>query len=147
MRAKLSDTKGAVSRREVLLTVLIAAMAVFFGVEFMRYLKGQQNKGDDALRANTAESVALINSNNGMGCPVNGCGNTTGTCAHYAGGKYSGFFDDVSNSVIAKRPAGYNEYGTMEIGGEVWHGAPGTMVIHVTTGGSEVKLNWETGRT
>ena len=146
MVSKLRSTTGAVSRREALLTVLIVCMLLFFGYEFMNYLKGQQQKGDDALRATTAESVAKVNSNDGAGCPVRGCGNSSGSCVHYVAGEYIGYYDDVSNTIVARKPFGYNEYGTMKINGEVWHGKPKTMVIRVVTGNNDVKLNWELGR-
>ena len=72
MFRKLRSTRGSVSRREVLLGILIGLMCVYFASEFLRYLGRQQSVGDDALRANTAESVAIIQSNNGMDCPVRG---------------------------------------------------------------------------
>ena len=146
MGLKIKSTAGAVSRREVLLTVLIVCMSLFIAIEFFNYLKGQQQKGDDALRANTAESVARINSNNGQGCPVRGCGNSSGSCDHYSGGEYIGYYDDVSNTIVARKPFGYNEYGTMKIDDQVWHGKPKTMVIRVVTGNDDVTLNWELGR-
>ncbi len=143
---KLKDITGAVTRREVLLIALIAVMCAFFAIEGIRYLSAQQRKGEDALRENTAESVAMVNSNNGLGCPVDSCGNNRGSCAHYVNGEYIGYYDDINNAIIAQRPFGYNDYEVMTIGDETWRSPTGTMVIRVVTGDGKVKLDWERGK-
>ena len=147
MIRKLRDTSGSVTRREVLLSVLAIAMCLFFVYEGMRYLDGQQKKGNDALRVNTAESTATINSNDGMSCPVRNCSGRNGSCSHYIGGVYVGYFDDVLNTIVGKKPEGYNEYDTMKVNDQFWHGAPGTMVIRVEVDGSGgIRLSWESSK-
>ena len=144
MLRKLKSTSGAVSRREVLLGVLIGLMCLYFVLQFTGYLGGQQSYGDDALRANTAKSVAFIDSNAGMDCPVRGCPGKG--CIHRAGDKYIGYYDDVQNTIVGEKMYGYNESSRPEIDGRLYRGTPGTLVIKVTVGGGEVELDWETGK-
>ena len=146
MFRKLRSTRGSVSRREVLLGILIGLMCVYFASEFLRYLARQQSVGDDALRANTAESVTIIQSNNGMDCPVRGCTGGKNGCIHKAGDKYVGYYDDVLNTIVGEKMYGYNESSRPRIDGKVYRGEPGTLVIKVTVGGGEVELDWETGK-
>ena len=147
MIRKLRETDGAITRREVLLTILVVAMCLFFVFEFTRYLDSQQKKGEDALRVNTAESTAIINSDNGQSCPVRGCDGKNGSCAHYFSGVYVGYYDDVLNTIVGEKPKGYNDNSPVKVGDEVWYGEPGTMVIKVTVDGSGgIKLSWESSR-
>lgn len=145
MIRKLRSEAGGFTRREVLLSVLIFLMVFYFTTEFMKYLSAQQRIGDDALRANTAESVALIESDAGVGCPVKGCSGGSG-CTHQAGDYYIGYYDDVQNTIVGKKPYGYNESSNPRINGKTYYGSPGTLVIRVMTGQGTLTLNWETGK-
>jgi hypothetical protein len=142
---KLKSTSGGVSRREVLLVALIAVMTLFFAFEGMHFLDMQQRKGNDALRENTAISVARVNSNNGMNCVVDGCG-STGYCPHYSTIGYIGYFDNIGNIIVGEKPKGYNEYNKMEIGKNTYYGDPGTMVLKVVAREGEVTVSWEKGK-
>lgn len=144
MIRKLKSSKGGVSRREVLLTVIVLILCFFFVREFFKYLEGQQALGNDALRANTAESVGVIDSDAGMTCPVRGC--PGGNCVHRAGDRYIGYFDDVTNTIIGEKTAGYNDSSHPKIEGHYYYGDPHTMVLRVVTGGGTLELNWETGK-
>lgn len=144
MKRKLSEQAGS-SLLEVILIIAIVIMAgvyFFWGGAWMKY---RINHGDDSLAANTAESVARVNSNNGLNCVVDGCG-SSGHCPHWSYNGYIGYFDNISNKIVADRPKGYNEYQTMEIGKRQFHGDPGTMVIKVLAKEGEVVLSWELGK-
>ena len=145
MRNKLSETKGYTNLLELILIIAIVVMAaiyVFWGGSWMKY---RMNHGNDSLAANTAESVARVNSNNGMNCVVDGCG-STGHCPHWSSQGYIGYFDNIGNKIVGDRPKGYNEYQTMEIGRQQYHGEPGTMVIRVLAKDGEMILSWELGK-
>lgn len=146
MIGKLKSESGGISRREVLLVVLITLMVLFFAYQGMEYLLGQQALGDDGLRANTAESVAMIDSDAGMRCPVRDCPSPNGNCVHKAGEYYIGYFDDIQNTIVGSKPYGYNDSSHPKINGETYYGYPGTMVIRVMTGHGTIKLNWEAGK-
>lgn len=111
-------------------------------------MKNQQAIGDDALMVNTADSVARINSNNGMNCVVNNCeGNKDGVvCTHLLSQGYVGYFDHGSNTIVGIKPYGYNEYTEMKADGVTYYGAVNSMVIQVIAKEGKMALSWVPGR-
>lgn len=145
MNTKLNKTDGYTNLLEFVLIAAILIMAAvyfFLGGSWMKY---RMNHGNDGLAANTAESIARINSNNGANCPVDSCG-SSGHCPHWTNEGYIGYFDNIGNIIVGSRPKGYNEYSTMEVGDRKFHGEPGTMVIKVTAKEGEIVVSWELGR-
>lgn len=145
MIKKLTETKGGSSLLVVILTTAIFIMIAIYLLLGGNWMKIRMNHGNDGLMANTADSIARVNSNNGMNCVVDGCG-STGYCPHYSTIGYIGYFDNIGNIIVGEKPKGYNEYERMEIGDKVFYGEPGTMVIRVVAREGEVTLSWETGK-
>lgn len=144
---KLKSDRGGVSRREVLLVTLISLMVLFFVYEGYKWYRDSLARGDDKMMVNTAESVGRVNSNNGLGCVVDGCrGGLGGHCEHWNGFGYVGYFDNVGNCIVGKKPRGYNEYPVMEVDGKKYYGERGTMVIRVYGKDANVTLSWEPGK-
>lgn len=143
---KIRDRTGSISRLELLLIIGICIESVFLVYQFSRYLVNQQAKGDDALMVNTADSVARINSNNGMNCVVNDCGNSTGVCTHHHDEGYIGYFDNVTNTIVGTLPSGYNEYTVMEADNQEYYGAVNSMVIQVVAKEGVMELSWVPGK-
>ena len=54
--------------------------------------------------------------------------------------------NNISNKIVGEKPKGYNEYSTMEIGKQQFHGEPGTIVIKVVAKEGQMVLSWELGR-
>ena len=106
-------------------------------------MKVRVDHGNDSLTANTAESVARINSNNGLNCPVDG---SDGRCPHWTSSGYVAYYDNVGNTIVGEKPYGYNEDSTMVIDGKKYYGDPGTMVIKVVCSEGKITLSWEEGR-
>ena len=142
---KLLNKDGSASLLEVILIAAIAVMALIYFLMGGNWMKERLNHGNDSLAVNTADSVARINSNNGMNCVVDGCG-STGHCPHWSSLGYIGYFDHISNKIIGEKTKGYNEYSTMEIGRQQYHGDPGTMVIKVIARDGAIVLSWELGK-
>ena len=142
---KLRETKGG---SNLLTVLLVTAILVMIGIYFLlggNWMLVRMEHGDDGLRANTADSIARINSNNGMNCVVDGCG-STGYCPHYSTIGYIGYYDDIGNKIVGEKTKGYNEYNQMEIGNKKFYGDPGTMVIKVVAKEGEITLSWEKGK-
>jgi len=145
MKTKLRKTDGYTNLLEFVLIAAIVVMAAayfFLGGSWMKY---RMNHGNDGLAANTAESVARVNSNNGANCPVDNCG-SSGHCPHWTSEGYVGYFDNIGNIIVGSRPKGYNEFSTMEVENRQYHGDPGTMVIKVTAAEGEIIVSWELGK-
>ena len=145
MMKKLRETKGGATLLVVILTV---AIFVMLGIYFLlggNWMLVRMEHGNDGLMANTADSIARVNSNNGMNCVVDGCG-STGYCPHYSTIGYIGYFDNIGNIIVGEKPKGYNEYNKMEIGKNTYYGDPGTMVLKVVAREGEVTVSWEKGK-
>lgn len=145
MKRKLLERRGSANLFEVILITAIIIMAAIYFLWGGNWMKLRMNHGNDSLAANTADSVARINSNNGLNCCVDGCG-STGHCPHWSSIGYIGYFDHIGNKIVGEKPEGYNEYSTMEIGRQQFHGAPGTMVIKVIAKEGEIVVSWELGK-
>lgn len=140
---KLGGNRGEISVLELILIPLIVFFAVFFLIQGGDWMKIRVNHGNDGLTANTAESVARINSNNGLNCPVDG---SSGRCPHWTSSGYIAYYDNVGNTIVGEKPYGYNEDSTMVIDGKKYYGDPGTMVIKVVCSEGKITLSWEEGR-
>ena len=148
IKKMLRSERGPVSRREVLFIFLIALMSLFFAVEGGNWYRVRIERGNDKMMVNTAESVALINSGGGMSCVVGDCpgGGSGGTCSHWNGRVYVGYFDHVGNRIVGQKTEGYNENPVMEADGQTYYGSRGTMVIRAECGEGEVRLSWVEGK-
>lgn len=142
---KILNNNGSASLFEVILITAIIIMTAIYFFLGGNWMKIRMNHGNDSLAANTADSVARINSNNGLNCVVDGCG-SSGHCPHWSSLGYIGYFDNIGNKIVGEKPKGYNEYSTMEIGKNQFHGDPGTMVIKVIAKEGEIVVSWELGR-
>lgn len=137
--------KNKLSRFEVLLIIAIVLMSAFFVVLALEYPKQATAHRDDALMANTALSVARVNSNHGTGCVVNDC--KGGNCPHRHGKSTIGYLDTMTNTIVGGRPKGYNEERRIRLDGKVYHGKTGTLVIEAKADESgNVSLSWVKGR-
>lgn len=144
MEEERNFTHNRLSRFEAILITAIMIMAVFFIVLALEWPKHSVEHRDDALWANTALSAATVNSNNGTGCVVNGC--PGGDCEH----RYTrdgvtgtvGYFDPSSNTIVADKPAGYNEERTIRLNGDMYRGPLKSMVLEVRAHDGEVTERW-----
>lgn len=142
---KLLTKEGSANLLEVILITAIVVMAAVYFFLGGNWMKLRMDHGNDSLAANTADSVARVNSNNGLNCVVDGCG-SSGHCPHWSSLGYIGYFDNIGNKIVGEKPKGYNEYSTMEIGRQQYHGEPGTMVIKVIAKEGEIVVSWELGK-
>ncbi|MBR3203298.1 MAG: hypothetical protein IKF60_06905 [Solobacterium sp.] len=142
---KLLTKEGSANLLEVILITAIILMAAVYFFLGGNWMKLRMDHGNDSLAANTADSVARVNSNNGLNCVVDGCG-SSGHCPHWSSLGYIGYFDNIGNKIVGEKPKGYNEYSTMEIGRQQYHGEPGTMVIKVIAKEGEIVVSWELGK-
>lgn len=142
---KLLTKEGSANLLEVILITAIVVMAAVYFFLGGNWMKLRMDHGNDSLAANTADSVARVNSNNGLNCVVDGCG-SSGHCPHWSSLGYIGYFDNIGNKIVGEKPKGYNEYSTMEIGRQQYHGEPGTMVIKVMAKEGEIVVSWELGK-
>ena len=142
---KLLTKEGSANLLEVILITAIVVMAAVYFFLGGNWMKLRMDHGNDSLAANTADSVARVNSNNGLNCVVDGCG-SSGHCPHWSSLGYIGYFDNIGNKIVGEKPKGYNEYSTMEIGRQQYHGEPGMMVIKVMAKEGEIVVSWELGK-
>ena len=142
---KLLTKEGSANLLEVILITAIVVMTAVYFFLGGNWMKLRMDHGNDSLAANTADSVARVNSNNGLNCVVDGCG-SSGHCPHWSSLGYIGYFDNIGNKIVGEKPKGYNEYSTMEIGRQQYHGEPGTMVIKVMAKEGEIVVSWELGK-
>ncbi len=120
----------------------IIVMVLVFGVIIGKIVLDDQKKGDDNLRENNALSIALVESNNGSNCPLDG---NSGMCIHHTRDGYVSYYDDISNTLVADKPMGYNSYHLMKIGETHYYGRPKTMVLVVVCKDQTVSVRWEEG--
>ncbi len=139
----LGDKKGRISLLELVIIIALVLEGLFLLSKSFGWLGDKASGGDDRFLENTAESVARVNSLNGMSCPVDGCmGND---CVHRQGSYYVGYFDDISHKIFAYPKKGYNQNASMHIGKKKYYGEPGTMVIQVRCKDGTVELDWVEG--
>ena len=136
------NNKGRISLIELTTIIVICIEALFLICGGFDWLNIHVSTGNDANYLNTCESVAKVNSLNGMQCPVNGCSNSNGKCIHYFNGTYTGYFDSVSNTIIGTKPSGYNSSKNPKIDDKSFSGDVGTMVIKVIVKDETLSYEW-----
>ena len=142
---KIKENKGRVSTIELVAIVFLSVAAIFLGFKGLNWYYDSLTNGNDSLMANTAESVARVNSLNGLQCPVGDCPHGD-KCTHLKGSYYVGYFDSVGNKIVANPTEGYNQAETMKIGKNKYYGEIGTMVIEIKCKEGTVELNWVLGK-
>lgn len=133
-----------ISRFEAILITAIILMAAFFIGLALIWPSHSAAHRDDALWANTALSVGIINSDNGQDCVVNECPHG-GLCTHHTVNGYVGYFDPSTNTIAGEKPAGYNEETTIRLDGKKYRGRKGTLVIRVISDNNDVTVDWVEG--
>ena len=141
----IKNNKGGISTIELLALGFLITVFLFLGYKGVEWYYDSIRNGNDGLYVNTAESVATVNSLNGMQCPVDGCGNNR-DCIHKKGDRYVGYFDSISHKIVADPMEGYNQAKTMHVGDKKYSGEIGTMIIEVTCKDGTVELNWVKGK-
>lgn len=139
------DNKGRVSYLELGLIILIIIEVLWYIANSYGWLDDHMSLGNDGLYANTALSVAKVNSLNGVECPVNECQKANELCSHYTSQGYIGYFDGETNTIIADKPKGYNSTSNPTIDGVEYKGEIGTMVLRVTCNNGDIILDWVKG--
>ena len=141
---RLKQRRGSISSLELVLLIGIVGMVFFFVFEGFSFLESCWEHGNDRLTVNTAESVAYVNSNQGSECVVQGC--SGGTCSHFNGSGYVGYFDVNRNTYVGMKPKGYNEQRVVKIQGKKVSGDIGTLVIRALVKDGKVELDWVKGK-
>lgn len=138
----LHDKKG-LSRIELFCIVGIGLIVIFMAYKGVLYYHNSLAKGNDSLKANSAESVAAMNLTT-AGCVVNNCAaGVDETCSHTDKEGYTvGYYDAVKKKIFAENLAGYNEYPEMKIGDDLYTGDKNTMVIKVRGKADKIYLSW-----
>jgi len=138
---KIKENKGRISTIELVTLLFLGAFLLFLGIKGLNWYYSAMKNGNDGLMVNTAESVAIVNSLNGMQCPVNDCGHGE-NCPHRRGEYYVGYFDAVGNKIVEYPPKGYNQAKVMHVDDKKYYGDEGTMVIEVLCKDGVIELNW-----
>lgn len=124
------NKKGEINLLELFIILLICVELLFIVKSAFVWTYNKINKGNDALILNTCESVAKANSLDGYDCPVNDCAKDK-LCTHKVGNYYVGYYDNVSNTIVGNKVAGYNS-----------NNNPGTMIIKITCGNGTINYEW-----
>lgn len=141
----LKNNKGKISLLELIVLIVIAIEVIYYICSSYGWLDLHMSLGNDALYVNTAESVAKVNSLDGVDCPVNECEKGTQNCTHYTSVGYVGYFDSESNTIVGTKPKGYNSNANPKVDGTEYTGSVGTMVIRVTCKDGVITLDWVRG--
>lgn len=140
----LKENKGRISTIELIALGALIPMLFFLGSKGLHWYYDNIVNGNDAHFVNTAESVAKVNSLNGIQCPVDGCGGNN--CSHHYGDYYLGYYDTISHKIVGSKMEGYNQATTMKAGKTYYHGDIGTMIIEITCKDGEIELKWVKGK-
>lgn len=140
------NNKGRVSLIEIIAILCIVCEVVFLVGSGYGWLDFHMSSGNDGGYVNTCESVAKVNSLNGVNCPVNNCGNSDGSCVHHTAQGYIGYFDSVSNTIVATRPKGYNSSANPSVNGKHYTGEVGKMVLEVRVNNGKIDIWWTGGK-
>ena len=137
--------KGSISLLELIVLIIIAIEAIFFVTYSFNWYDSKFSSGNDSLYLNTCESVAKVNSLNGVDCPVNDCVDPSGKCVHYTTSGYIGYFDSETNKIVGNKPSGYNSSDNPSIDGKGYTGKKGSMVNRVRCFSGNIYLDWVKG--
>ncbi|MBR3252410.1 MAG: hypothetical protein IKF80_11955 [Erysipelotrichaceae bacterium] len=141
----LKNNKGRISLIELLALAFLIPAILFLGFKGVEWYYNSMRNGNDGMYVNTAESIAVINSLNGVQCPVDGCGGSA-YCTHRRGDHFVGYYDNISHTIVGYKLAGYNQAKIMHVGEKKYSGDEGTMIIEVISGNGEIELNWVKGK-
>ena len=141
----LKNNKGRISLIELLALAFLIPAILFLGFKGVEWYYNSMRDGNDGMYVNTAESIAVINSLNGVQCPVDGCGGSA-YCTHRRGDHFVGYYDNISHKIVGYKLAGYNQAKIMHVGEKKYSGDEGTMIIEVISGNGEIELNWVKGK-
>lgn len=139
------NNKGKVSYLELGLIILIVIELLWYIANSYGWLDSHMSSGNDGLYANTALSVAKVNSLNGIQCPVNECEKGNEICTHYTSQGYIGYFDGESNTIVGIKPKGYNSNANPTLNGKEYIGDVGTLVLRITCNEGDISLDWVPG--
>ncbi len=139
------NNKGRMSLIEIIALLCIGVEVVFLVGSAYGWLDIHMSSGNDGGYVNTCESVAKVNSLNGVNCPVNNCGNSDGSCVHHTSQGYIGYFDSVSNTIVASKPKGYNSSANPSVNGKSYVGEVGKMVLEVRVNNGNIDIWWTGG--
>lgn len=139
------NKKGNITRLELIILLVIGIEVIYFIFSSYGWLDNHMSLGNDALYVNTAESVAKVNSLDGVDCPVNECEKGNINCTHHTSEGYIGYFDSISNTIVGYKPQGYNSSANPKIDDKTCSGEVSTMVIKVTCKDGNIILDWVRG--
>lgn len=139
------NRNGRVTLIELIALICIGIEMLYLIGNAFGWLDFHISSGNDRNTINTCESVAKVNSLNGMQCPVNDCDDASGECTHYFGGSYIGYFDAKTNTIVADAPKGYNDSKNPEVDEKTYMGEEGTMVLEVVVSQGTVQILWTGG--
>ena len=139
------NKKGNINLLELVILIVLGMELILILCNGFGWLGNKVNKGNDAFNLNTCESVTKVNSSNGFDCPVNDCAKGE-LCTHKVGEYYVGYFDDVKNTIVGYKVAGYNYEDNPKINGRVFKGLSNTMIIKVIVGNGTIEYEWVLGK-
>lgn len=139
------NNKGRITLIELVSIIVIVSAGFYFIARSYGWLDSHMSTGNDALYANTALSVAKVNSLDGVDCPVNDCDNPSGECIHYTSMGYVGYFDGETNKIVGNKLKGYNSNPNPVIDDKEYKGYTSTMVIRITCYNGDITLDWVKG--
>lgn len=140
------DKRGSISLFELLIILVIVLEVIVVIIGSFNWYDDKFSTGSDSLYLNTCESVAKVNSLNGQICPVNKCGNSEGNCVHHTSTGYIGYFDSVSNTIVANKPSGYNLGDNPSIDGKQYSGEKSSLVLRVLVYDGNIYYDWVKGK-
>ena len=140
------NQKGRISVLELVIILVICVEGIYLLGNGLGWYASHISSGNDGLYVNTAESVAKVNSLNGMQCPVQDCGNASETCTHYTGQGYVGYFDSESNTIVGYKVKGYNSEKNPKVNGRSYTGEVNSMILRITANEGSIVLDWVGGK-
>ena len=141
----INNKKGNINLLELVILIVLGIELILILCNGFGWLGNKVSMGSNAFTLNTCESVAKVNSSNGIDCPVNDCAKGE-LCTHKVGDYYVGYFDNVKNTIVGYMVSGYNYEDNPVIDGRVFNGNVNTMIIRVTCDNGDIKYEWVKGK-
>ena len=140
----LSDKRGF-SVLEVFCITVICILLGFIVYMGVSTLDNYLDNGNDAMMANTAETVARVDLAS-SDCVISDCDGKKDECYHKdSSGWTVGYYDRVTHDIVSNKMKGYNEYGLLRIGSTYYRGNKNSMIIKVEGKNMKVRLSWVQG--
>ena len=139
----MRNRRGSISVIELVVIPIVILECIYLLYLGFSWYHVHVSNGNDALKLNTCESIAKVNSLDGIQCPVNAC--TSENCTHRYGDGYIGYYDNVSNKIVGYKPSGYNESTKITIKDKTYTGDRFTMVIEVKVVHGKLQYRWVKG--